>query len=57
MTAMKSDPGLYDYNPYIDRPKIEWPNGAKVALWVAPNIEFYELALLQGEVFPSVPPH
>jgi allantoinase len=39
----KDDPGLYDYWPYKDRPKLEWPNGARVALWVAPNIEFYEL--------------
>ena len=41
---MKNDPGLYDYWPYVDRPKITWPNGARVAFWVAPNIEFYELA-------------
>lgn len=40
---MKEDPGFYDYWPYQDRPKIVWPNGAKLAFWVAPNIEFYEL--------------
>ena len=40
---MKEDPGYYDYWPYENRPKIEWPNGARVAFWVAPNIEFYEL--------------
>ena len=40
---MKKDPGFYDYWPYHDRPKIKWPNGAKVAFWVAPNIEYYEL--------------
>lgn len=40
---MKSDPDLYDYWPYKDRPKIVWPDGKKVAFWVAPNIEFYEL--------------
>ena len=39
---MKSDPGLYDYWPYVDRPKLTWPGGARVAFWVAPNIEFYE---------------
>ena len=37
-----SDPGLYAYEPYFDRPKIAWPNGARVAFWIAPNIEFYE---------------
>ena len=40
---MKADPGFYAYWPYENRPKIEWPNGARVAFWVAPNIEFYEL--------------
>ncbi len=40
---MKEDPGFYDYWAYQNRPKIKWPNGAKVAFWVAPNIEFYEL--------------
>lgn len=40
---MKSDPGLYDYLPWHDRPIIRWPGGARIALWVAPNIEFYEL--------------
>lgn len=40
---MLSEPGRYDYLPLIDRPKIVWPDGARVAFWVAPNIEFYEL--------------
>lgn len=37
-----SDPGIYAYSPYDDRPRITWPDGARVAFWVAPNIEFYE---------------
>ncbi len=41
--ATKRDPGFYDYLPYNDRPVIRWPNGARVAFWVAPNVEFYEL--------------
>ena len=40
---MKRDPGFYDYLPYNNRPRIEWPGGARVAFWVAPNVEFYEL--------------
>jgi len=40
---MKADPQLYDYWPYVNRPKIVWPGGKKIAFWVAPNIEFYEL--------------
>ncbi len=39
---MKSDPNLYDYWPYTERPKIVWPGGKKLAFWIAPNIEFYE---------------
>ncbi len=40
---MKADPGLYGYWPYAGRPRITWPGGARIAVWVAPNIEFYEL--------------
>lgn len=40
---MKADPGLYAYWPYEGRPRLTWPGGARVAVWVAPNIEFYEL--------------
>ncbi|MBX2846778.1 MAG: polysaccharide deacetylase family protein [Acidiferrobacterales bacterium] len=40
---MKQDPRFYHYWPYQNRRKIAWPNGAKLAFWVAPNIEFYEL--------------
>ena len=39
----KEDPGYYQPWPYVGRPKIEWPGGARIAVWVAPNIEFYEL--------------
>ena len=39
----KQDPGYYDYWAYRNRPRITWPGGARVAFWVAPNIEFYEL--------------
>jgi allantoinase len=41
---MRSDTGRYPYLPFFDRPKITWPNNARVAFWVSPNIEFYELA-------------
>src|ERR1700719_1222392 len=36
------DPARYDYFPLVDRPRIRWPNGARIAFWVCPNIEFYE---------------
>jgi len=40
---LKEDPGYFDYWPYEQRPQIKWPNNARLAFWVAPNIEFYEL--------------
>ena len=43
LKAREAGSRLYDYLPYDKRPKIPWPNGARVAFWVAPNIEFYEL--------------
>lgn len=30
------------YLPITSRPRITWPNNARVALWVAPNIEHYQ---------------
>ena len=36
------EPDRFDYSPIIDRPVIRWPNDARVALWVAPNIEHYD---------------
>jgi peptidoglycan/xylan/chitin deacetylase (PgdA/CDA1 family) len=31
-----------DYLPMVDRPRVTWPGGARVAFWVAPNVEHYE---------------
>lgn len=39
----RPDPEAYYFNPYKNRPPIDWPDGARVAFWVAPNVEFYEL--------------
>jgi allantoinase len=35
--------GPFDYSPIIRRPKFTWPNGARVALWLIPNVEFFAL--------------
>lgn len=40
---------LYDYTAIVDRPSFKWPNGARVALWVIPNIEHYHIELFQPE--------
>ena len=38
-----SDPQLYQHSPINDRPRLDWPGDARIAVWVAPNVEFYEL--------------
>lgn len=30
------------YSPIHDRPRLTWPGGARVAVWVVPNVEHYE---------------
>ncbi len=39
---MKKPAELIDYCPINNRPPIKWPNNARVAFWVIPNVEFYE---------------
>lgn len=36
-------PNRVVYSPIVARPVLRWPGGKRVALWVVPNIEFYEL--------------
>jgi peptidoglycan/xylan/chitin deacetylase (PgdA/CDA1 family) len=47
----KTDPfSLFPYQAIVDRPPVVWPNGARVAVWVIPNIEHFHL-----ELGPSAP--
>src|SRR5574340_79925 len=41
--------GPFKYSPITRRPQLEWPRGARVALWVNPNVEFFGL----DDVMPS----
>lgn len=46
-----TDPfSLFPYQAIVDRPPVRWPNGARVAVWVIPNIEHFHL-----ELGPSAP--
>ena len=47
-------PNRFDYSPIIDRPVIRWPNNARVAVWVAPNVEFYEYTPLSRPTQPDI---
>ena len=33
--------GRFPYSAIVDRPSLRWPNGARVAVWVIPNIEHF----------------
>lgn len=58
MAGQKSDPSLYGYAPYRNRPKLQWPEGKTCAVWIAPNLEFYELDPAQNPHRKSWPkPH
>ncbi len=48
------DPDRFYYSPIIDRPAIKWPGGARVALWVSPNVEFHEYTPLSRPTTPDV---
>jgi allantoinase len=48
-------PDRFTYWPITERPKIEWPNGARVAFWVAPNIEHLEFTPLSRPTRPDIP--
>jgi allantoinase len=37
--------GRYEYSAIVDRPVLRWPNGARVAVWVIPNIEHFKFNL------------
>ncbi len=51
---MKPSPyGPFPYSPIIHRPRLTWPNGARVALWIIPNIEFFSLEERPGGYGPT----
>jgi len=34
---------FYDYSPISKRPKLKWPNGARVAVMIVPNVEHWDV--------------
>jgi allantoinase len=40
-TSHPTEHDRFDYSPIVDRKPLQWPNGARVAVWVAPNIEHF----------------
>jgi len=49
------DNALYKYSPIVERPKLAWPKGARLAFYVGVNIEHYEVDS-RRRAFSPVPP-
>jgi allantoinase len=39
--GVPTEHGRFEYSAIIDRPPLRWPKGARVAVWVIPNIEHF----------------
>ncbi len=54
--AVDTDPfRLFPYQAIVDRPRVTWPNGARVAVWVIPNIEHFHIEI--GAQVPDIRNH
>ena len=49
-TMKPSRYGPFKYVPITKRPKLEWPDGKRLAFWINPNVEFFGL----DDVMPGV---
>jgi peptidoglycan/xylan/chitin deacetylase (PgdA/CDA1 family) len=52
------DYGPFPYVPINNRPVLKWPNGARIAVWIIPNIEVFPLSVgIPGTPYDTrVPP-
>ena len=48
-------PGRFDYAPITERPLIKWPDNARLAFWVAPNMEHFEYLPENRPTQPDIP--
>jgi peptidoglycan/xylan/chitin deacetylase (PgdA/CDA1 family) len=46
---------LFPYQAIVDRPPVKWPNGARVAVWVIPNVEHFHIEI--GNQAPDIRNH
>lgn len=47
--------GPFPYSPIINRPKLSWPKGKRLAFWVIPNIETFALDEKMPEGGSNIP--
>lgn len=45
----------YAYSPIIEREPLRWPNGARLAMWVCPNIESFHIDKAISRDAPHLP--
>jgi peptidoglycan/xylan/chitin deacetylase (PgdA/CDA1 family) len=51
-----ADPfALFPFRAIVDHPPVAWPNGARVAVWVVPNIEHFHIEI--GNAAPDIRNH
>ena len=53
---------LYNYSPIVERPRLAWPNGARVAFYVGLNVEHFAVdkpstSAYSARCRPLIPPH
>jgi allantoinase len=54
--SQETDPfRLFPYQAIVDRTRVAWPNGARVAVWVIPNIEHFHIEI--GNQAPDIRNH
>ena len=46
---------LFPFRAIVDHPPVAWPNGARVAVWVVPNIEHFHVEI--GNAAPDIRNH
>jgi peptidoglycan/xylan/chitin deacetylase (PgdA/CDA1 family) len=48
---------LFPYQAIVDRPPVKWPNGARVAVWVIPNVEHFHIEIGSAAPAPDIRNH
>jgi peptidoglycan/xylan/chitin deacetylase (PgdA/CDA1 family) len=53
---MMMEHGRFEFSNIFSRPTWKWPNGARVAMWIAPNIEHYHYDVRHSDSNAGVVP-
>jgi allantoinase len=53
VSAAPQEHDRFAYSAIVDRPPLRWPNGARVAIWVIPNIEHFLFDRPSASIVPA----